>query len=478
MKSLAKNSLYNAIYKFSTVFFSLITAAYVSRALLVDGVGKVNSAQNIVQYFVILAALGLPTYGTKVIAAVSDKEKELSKTFEELFAINAFSTLLCTIAYYGMIFMFPYFRDRIILFAVSGLLIPLNVINVDWFYQGIEEFRYIMMRSIAVKIIAFMLTFIIVRNVNDCVSYAALLVFANAANYVFNIVNLRKYIHIKVSGLCLKQHFKPIFVLLAASIAIEIYTLADTTMLAIMSGDNAVGLYSNAMRIIRIVKNIVVAVAAVYLPRLSYYFSNNKMDDFRNLIKKGINILLFISVPCAIGIILVSHDFVPLFFGNPFAEASVTTSILALSTITVSISNFIGYQVLVTINKEKIMFYSTIMGAVMNIILNFFLIKLYSYNGAAIASVVTEFCITVFQFFFMKKYVDVRLDRSFILSIFISTFAMIVSVTLWNHVIKFTILRLIGAICIGALSYGLCLIATKNEIALTVFQLLKKRVNR
>ena len=139
MKSLAKNSLYNIIYKCSSLVFPLVTAAYISRVLLAEGIGKVNSASNIVQYFVILAALGLPTYGTKVIAAKSKEKKELSKAFSELFLINAISSTVCTLCYYIMIFNVSYFRDKIQLFVVMGFLIPLNIINVDWFYQGQEE---------------------------------------------------------------------------------------------------------------------------------------------------------------------------------------------------------------------------------------------------------------------------------------------------------------------------------------------------
>lgn len=478
MKSLAKNSLYNVIYKCLAVVFPLITSAYVSRVLLVDGIGKVNSAQNIVQYFVILAALGLPTYGTKVIAAVSKDKEQLNRTFTELFIINGLSTMICTFAYYALVLSISYFADRRLLFIVSGLLIPLNVINVDWYYQGKEEYKYIMFRSLAVKSLAFICTFIFVKTEDDYISYAGLMVFANAANYIFNIVHLNKYTKLDFHGIDLKKHLKPVFVLLAASIAIEVYTLADTTMLTFMSGDSSVGMYSNSMRIIRIIKNMVVAVAAVYLPRLSYYYANDQQDQFLKLVQNGLKILLLAAVPCAIGIMLVSSDLVPLLFGKPFAPASVTTSILAISIVTVAISNFIGYQVLVTIGKEKIMFYSTLMGAIMNIILNYFLIKQWTFNGAAVASVMTEFSIAIFQFIAMHRYISIKIESKYLGSILISSIVMYVLTIITKTLISNLLIRLFVSVIVGVISYTLCLFITRNEYVEYIVGIIKRRISK
>ena len=164
MKSLAKNSLYNILYKTSNLVFPLIISAYVSRILMAEGVGKVSSAQNIVTYFTLLAALGLPTYGTKMIAAVGEIREQRNKTFSELFCLNAISTIICTIIYYCLIINIPYFQERLALSVVCGLAIIFNIINVDWFYQGREEYGYIMMRSLLIKVISLVSVFFFCKN--------------------------------------------------------------------------------------------------------------------------------------------------------------------------------------------------------------------------------------------------------------------------------------------------------------------------
>jgi len=475
MKSLAKNSIYNTIYKSLNVLFPLIIAAWVSRILMAEGIGKVASAQNIVQYFAIVAALGLPTYGTKIIAAKNGKQHEQNKAFSELFIINAISTIICSIAYYMMVYTLSYFQERWSLFIVCGLAIPFNIINVDWFYQGKEEYGYIMIRSMVIKILSLIACFLLVRSSNDFIIYAAITTLTAVANYIFNMVHIRKYVRFEYKNLDVRQHVKPVLIMLAASIAIEIYTLADTTMLTFFYGDTIVGYYSNAIRGIRVIKTVVTAICAVFLPRLSYYYANDNKHGFDVLINKGIKILTMISIPTTVGVILVANDLVPLLFGDGFTESILTTRILSISIISVAFSNFFGYQVLVVIGKEKQMMISTIIGAVVNIILNFVLIIPFMHNGVAFASVVTEICVTIYQIYAISGAFKFELDKKFIVSVLLSNIAMIITVLICMILIQNPILRLGLSMCVGCLTYGMFLFITKNEVAFSMMKKLNKK---
>ena len=457
------------------VVFPLITAAWVSRILMAEGIGKISSAQNIVQYFTIIAALGLPTYGTKIVATLNGNRKEQSKAFSELFVINAVSTIICTVIYYLMIMVFPYFQARWSLFAVCGLAIPFNIINVDWFYQGKEEYGYIMVRSLTIKTISLLACLLLVRDSNDVIIYAAITTLATVLNYVFNIIHIRKYANFTVRNLEIQQHLKPVFVMLAASIAIEIYTLADTTMLTIFYGDTIVGYYSNAVKGIRIIKVLVSAICAVFLPRLSYYYANGRNKEFDSLINKGINILLLISIPTALGVALVAGDFVPILFGTDFIESILTTRILAVSIVSVALSNFFGYQVLVTIGKEKQMMISTIIGAIVNIALNMALIIPFKHNGVALASVVTEFCVLFYQLIAMRGSFKYDNDKRYMLSLFFANVIMVAAVGLCIVLISNSFIRLIVSVGVGIFSYGTVLLLTKNELAMLIVSKFRRR---
>ena len=190
-KSLFLNSIYNVLYKSLNVLFPLITTMYVSRILLADGVGRVSSAKNLATYFVLIAALGMPTYGTKRIAECHNAEEKLSQTFSELFAINIVSTLVCSTLYLISICIIPKCRNDISLYFVVGLQIILNIFNIDWFYQGIEEYGYILKRSAIVKVLCLGFIFVFVRSQEDFLWYALASVLGVAVNYVFNVIHLK-----------------------------------------------------------------------------------------------------------------------------------------------------------------------------------------------------------------------------------------------------------------------------------------------
>ena len=152
LKSLAKNSIYNIIYTTANIIFPLISSMYVSRVLMADGVGKVAYAQNLASYFVILAALGTPVYGIRKIAAYQNDQQKTNQFFTQLFVINAISTVISSAAYVIFIFAIKGSQNESILYLCAGLQLFFNFFNIDWLYKGKEEYGYITLRSILIKI--------------------------------------------------------------------------------------------------------------------------------------------------------------------------------------------------------------------------------------------------------------------------------------------------------------------------------------
>lgn len=475
-KSLAKNSIYNVIYKSLNVIFPLITSMYVSRVLLSDGIGQVASAKNLVTYFTLLAALGLPTYGTKKIAEIRNDSKKLSKIFSELYVINFISTIICTLCYFSIVFFVPAYRGSISLYAIVGLQVVLNIFNIDWFYQGIEEYGYIMIRSLAVKIVSFLFIIVFVRDQSDYLYYALASVLGVAFNYVMNVLHLRKLVRFTLNNLELKRHIGHLFLLFSTGIAIEIYTLSDITMLTVMTNNDCVGYYSNAINGVKTIKEMIVAVCAVFLPRLSYYYAQGKNEIFLDLANKGIKILLFFSVPAAIGCFLLADKIVLLLFGKGFVNAILTVRILAMSIVTIGMSNYIGYQILIIIGKEKRMLINSIFGASLNIVINYILIGQLQHNGAAIASMFTEVVVCILYLYAYHKYIGLEWFLKYIYKIIISSTIMACCVwgcLLINLPLVFNCL--VSVVC-GGMIYAGVSILVKNEVAIAVWKQINSKI--
>ena len=469
------NSIYNVLYKLLNVFFPLISASYVSHILMASGVGKIASVQNIAQYFIIVASLGLPGYGTREIAKIRDSKEKINILFSELFYINLVSTLLCSAAYYGMIVTFSFFANNKALYMILGLNIVFNVINVDWYYQGTEDYKYIAIRSFALKLVSLLLLFLFVKTENDCSVYAFILVGATVGNYVLNIYNLRKNdVRLIWRGICIKQHIKSVIILLCTTLAVELYTLLDTTMITLMCSEQNVAYYTNSVKIVRVLIIAVSAIGGVLLPRLSYYKKHNMLKECSEIVSKVFYIMLFIFMPVGCGIVLVSDDLPIILFGESFAPSSFTLRIVALLIYALGFSNLFGTQVLLTFDQEKKLLICTIIGAVTNICMNLCFIPIYQQNGAAVASVISESLVTLLSFTFARRYIKIGLKKREIGISLLGCCCMVVmsSIIDFLRLNRFYSMGIKVTICI--IIYMGLNIALKNPILESVFRLVKK----
>lgn len=451
MKSLFKNSLYNIIYKLFMMAFPLVSSAYVSRILLPEGVGKVAYVQNIASYFITVAGLGVGSYGVREIGKNQKNKSQYSKTVVELLIITLISTLICSVIYYGMVFSFSYFQSNRPLYYAVGIQLILTAANVDWFYQGMEEYGYITVRSLIIKLLTLVGIFAFVKNKNDLVPYALLSSIALAGNNIINVIHLKKYlVKFDINKIELKQHIKPLLVLLSTGFAVELYTKLDTTTLGIFTTESCVGYYNYATKITSIVVNLAASVSTILLPRFSLYREQNRLEQLKKTIENAQFVILFIAIPSVIGIIIMAKDIIIFLFGEPFLPAATTVQILAILVIIKSIGNLYGVQVLVAFGKEKTLFYTTVLGAISNVVMNIALIPILQQNGAAIASVLSELAVCIYQYTAAHKQVNVKFDKRDLCKMIIATTIMAVIVYIIVHIVSNTFIAIVFSCLVGA----------------------------
>ena len=483
-KSLVKNSIFNMAYKGFTALFPLVTTTYISHVLLPEGVGKVAYANTIVAYFVLIASLGLPSYGVKAIAQNDVDKEQRSRTFFELFFINLIATLLCIAAYFLFVNHFAHFADRRALFNVMGLMLVLNIFNIDWFYQGMEEYSYIATRSVIVKLLSFVLMLVFVKDREDYLIYALILCIATAGNNLLNAVQLRKYVTVSVlfkggsgavggqgkaaEGLHPGRHMRPVLVLLASTIATEVYTMLDTVMLEYFHGDTYVGYYSNAVKIVRMTYTVVIALVAVFYPRISMYYKQKNQEGCNALLSRGTQILLLLALPCALGLALTADNIVPLLFGEAFLPSIGTLRILSILVLIFSVAYFLGHIVLTATGMERMILRACIAGAVLNTVVNLLLIPGMKQDGAAIASVLSEIAVTVILLWYARKYYKLTIGRRYVGSVCAALVCMAAATVLLSRLIEkdWMVLPVIAA---AAVVYFGVLLLLRNELMMELF---------
>lgn len=476
-KSLGKNAVYNIIYKILNVFFPIISIAYVSRVLLSDGVGRISVIQNNVSYFLILATLGIPVYGVREIAKCRENEGDKNKLFSELFTINIIFTVATYILFNIIVFSNLYFRSEIVLYEIFGLTLLLNIFNVDWLYQGMEEYGYIATRSMIVKIASIIALVSFVKSKDDIYLYAVIQVIAVSSNYILNVLKSRSYVRYSLKNVEIKRHFRPLVYLTLCSVSTELYAKMDITMLDVMKSSNEVGYYSNSQKIISLLINTLVAITAVFMPRLSFLFEKDKAEFIR-LLKSGVELMAFISVPACVGVMIVAEPLVLSFLGEDFLYAVTTVSILSLMIPLKCIGDLICYQVMMCASQEVFLMKSYFITMVVNAINNFLLIPRFGAEGASVASVISEILAFGFVLFYSRRYFNLEGIRKIILKTELCTAVMACSILPIKYFQCSCFIKLALEGFLGVLVYIVACVLFKHEVLVKYAKLLKNKLKR
>lgn len=402
-KSVKFNFIMNMVLTMSNFIFPLITFPYVSRILLPIGTGKVAFATSIVTYFSMFAQLGIPTYGIRVCAQVRDDKKKLSRTVQELLGISIWTTEAAYLLFFIGFWTVPRMRADKTLFLIVSTMIFFNSIGMEWLYKGLEEYSYITIRSIIVKIISVGAMFLLVKSKEDYVIYGGISIFASSASNVLNFMNAHKYVSLRPTGKYnFRQHMKPIMIFFAMSCATTIYTNLDTVMLGFIKTDEDVGYYNAAVKIKGILVSIITSLGTVLLPRASYYIEHNLKREFEEITKKAINFVCVAALPMMVYFILYAREGIYFLSGDTYGGSVLPMQILMPTLFFIGLTNIMGIQVMVPLGKEKWVLYSVTLGAIVDMLINAVLIPGMASSGAAIGTLIAEAAVLVYQYWKLK----------------------------------------------------------------------------
>lgn len=283
--SVKKNYVYRLFYEILAVITPFITAPYVSRVLGADGIGIYSYTSSIMTYFTLFAALGTATYGAREIAQHRDNKIETSKLFWEIELMTVGTSLVCLIVW-GFVILFSK-EYRWYYIALVPTLLG-TMFDVSWFFTGLEQIKYIVLRNTICKFLGIVLLFLLVHEKQDLIIY----VLINSGISLFGSLSMWSYLpkilkKIDFKTLTFKKHFNETLVYFIPTIATSVYTILDKTLIgAITNSTYENGYYEQATKIINIMKSVVFsALNAVMGSRISYLFAKKKIIE----IKKKIN---------------------------------------------------------------------------------------------------------------------------------------------------------------------------------------------
>ena len=405
-KSVTNNVIYNMLFQFFTTFLPVITTPYLSRTLGVEQSGVYSFVESIVTLFTVFGAIGTSIYGCRKIAYVRDNKQQLSKTAYEIFALKGLLLIPVCIIY---IIVFCLTGKYSIYFIINILTVVGSAIEISWFFNGIEEFKLVTIRNFIVKILFIVCLFVFIKTPNDLWKYVILVCSSNLLGNISMWLCLPKYLlpFKEIKNIKPLLHLKKSFVLFIPQSANYIYSLSDKTMLGILTPTLInVGIYDYTYRIVKMIVSILQSIGYVILSRIANLSVKNGKSDIKKYIYKSIKFTMFLGLPMMLGLIGISNNFIPLYLGDDFSEVSKVILTISPLIILTSLNSVLGVQLLLAVGKDRQYTIATVLGAIINIILNFILIPLLGIYGACITSLISEFVVIIIQFNYSKEYIS------------------------------------------------------------------------
>ncbi|GJM57552.1 heteropolysaccharide repeat-containing protein [Erysipelotrichaceae bacterium OPF54] len=464
-KSLKINAVLNVIKQCCTLLFPLITFPYISRILGADNYGKVNFSMTFVNYFFLIAALGISTYAIREGSALRNDKKKFQLFANQIFTINIISTIVAYLILTLSLLIFNNLDSYKLLISIGSLGIIFTTLGRDWINTIYEDFGYLTVRYIVTQSLSVFFILFFVKEKNDTILYTWIITLAPIIANICNIFYIRKYVKLHISfHINWKKHLQPIIILFANAIAISIYMNIDITMLGLFKSDNEVGIYSVAVKIYSMIKQLINALIIVAIPRFSYLAVNNRIQSYELLASKILNSIISILIPAVVGLCLLSKEIIFIISGSEYTSGYHAMQILSISLIFAIIASFFAQGVLIPFRKETLLVKATLISAVLNIVLNFIFIPLLSYNGAAFTTMIAELGMCILCINFVKRDISFTLNRNTIITVGMGClFISIICISL-KLIIQDLVLYTILSVVISIFFYGLILIWNKNDI--------------
>jgi O-antigen/teichoic acid export membrane protein len=420
------NFIYSSILTVSNFLFPLLTFPYISRVLGVNNVGIYNWVGGITQYFIIFSMMGIGIVGIREVAKHKGDSVGLSKTFSSLLTLTFIMTIISLVILFSLMTFVPKISEYKEMFYIGAANIVINLFLVEWFFKGIENFKFITLRSILVKFIYVISVFVFVRHREDYITYYILTVSAVVLNALFNWIYSWKFVRFSFKNINLKLYIKPFLILGVYLLFNSMYTTFNVAYLGFVGGNKEVGYYTTATKLYGILLAFFSAFTGVMLPRISALVADKDFKEVNRLIGRSFDILYTFCFPIIIYFVLFAPQVISIIAGKGYEGSILPMRIVMPLMLIIGTEEILIIQLLMPMNKDKAIFINSVIGAAVGICFALILVKNYQSVGSSIVWVLSELSILISAGYFVKKYIGLNIPYKMVLLKFLHSIPYIV----------------------------------------------------
>ena len=392
--SIKKNFAYKSVLTLSTYLINFITFPYVARVLGVERIGLVNFVDNTVNYFLLFATMGVGLLGVREIAAVKEDKKRRDQVYSSVLALNLLFTLVSLGIYLLCVVTIPKLCQYDELFYIGTAKILFTVFLVEWFFTGVENFRYITLRSILIKVLYIISVFLFVRDTSDYRLYFILTVGVVVLNALINQLYIREFVRVRWNNIQLFKYLKQNVTLGIYTLMTSMYLTFNVMYLGLVSNNTEVGYYTTAFKLYSVVLGFFTAFTNVMLPRMSSLLANGEKDRFQELVNRSCSVMSTCCIPLILCSMIMAPQIVYILSGPGYEGAILPMRIIMPAAFAVGVAQVLAIQVLMPMKKDKVLLVASIIGAVVSLLINLLVVPYIESVGSAVVLLCSEAVVT------------------------------------------------------------------------------------
>lgn len=405
-KSIRKNFFWSILLNISGYLYSVLTFPYITRVLGAEGIGVANFAMSVVDYAILFSSLGITAIGIRYIAQNGNDEKKRNDVFNGLVTTHLLMSLTLLVVYFLCVCFLPQLEEHKSLYWVGALKIILNVFLVEWLFQGMQDFRYVTLRTLFIRTLYIIGIFVFVRDSNDYDCYFYVTISQIAINAFVNWRYSKRYVHFKFGIRKCKEYLFPIFSMGIDKILLSFYATFNVLFLGLCCGNASVGYYTTAIKLYALILSVIVAFNGVFVPYLNSLYSKGDLFYFRNVVVKSMELISMVAIPIIVVGMILAPQIILLVAGPGYERSVFPFRVILIQILVVGLSQVLKDQILLTFKRYKQILFVTSSTTLLSVLIIILFVPDYAEKATALAVAIPHVLEILLFDYYARKCID------------------------------------------------------------------------
>jgi PST family polysaccharide transporter len=400
--TLIENFGYLSALQVFNMILPLITYPYLIKVLGKETYGLIAFAQAVIDYLTILVGFGFNISATKEVSINRENKDKLNEIVSSILILKCLLVILSFIILGVLLIIIPQAHGYEVLFMLCMWTCLYDIIFPIWYFQGIEQMKYITYITLISRLTFLGLIFMFIHSSEDFlfvpITYGIGAIFAGIIS-LYIVFKKKQVKFILPAFNTLKYYFiysSPIFI---SNVSAKLYVSMNKVIVGVFLGMREVAYYDLAEKIITILKTPQVILSQSLFPKISKEKDLNFIKRIFTL-STGVNIIMFL------GILIFSKYIILGLGGEQMLPALNVVNILAITIPVIAMSNIFAIQLLIPFGYNKAFSRVIVTSGFIYLFQIIVFWKLIGFNiiNISLVTVITEIFVTTYAFYFCKKY--------------------------------------------------------------------------